>query len=150
MLKLRTVTEADPARGWVPAEHYDIVVEGEVVGTIQLRLGNTESMKSYGGHVGYGVEARYRGKGYASAALKELCQIARRHGFREIWITCRPDNVASWRTLEKAGASYEGMVDVPLDSDLYARGDLQMRRYRLSIESQEPPFVPLFITRSPF
>jgi RimJ/RimL family protein N-acetyltransferase len=47
-----------------------------------------------------------------------------------------PDS-PSWRTLEKAGATYEGTVDVPLDSDLYVRGDLQMRRYRLVIGAKE-------------
>ncbi|RYF18765.1 MAG: hypothetical protein EOO77_10825 [Oxalobacteraceae bacterium] len=59
--------------------------------------------------------------------------IARRHGFEEIWITCRPNNTASCRTLEKAGANYEGTVAVPHDSDLYAGGDLHMRRYRLIV-----------------
>ena len=131
------MTEADPTRDWVPAEHYDIVFEGEVVGSIQLRLGNTEYMRLYGGHVGYGIEPQHRGHGYAAAALKELSSIAQRHGFQEIWITCRPDNIASWRTLEKDGATYEGTVDVPLDSDLYVRGDLQMRRYRLVIGAKE-------------
>jgi len=138
ILRLRKVTEADPSRGWVPAEHYDILAGGEIVGTIQLRLGNTEYMRMYGGHVGYGIDPQHRGNGYASSALKELLPIARRHGFPEIWITCRPDNVASWRTLEKVGASYEGTVDVPSDSDLHARGDLQMRRYRLGTGSQTP------------
>ncbi|HKR93646.1 GNAT family N-acetyltransferase [Novosphingobium sp.] len=139
VLKFRKATEADPLRGWVPAEHYDIVSGSEVVGTIQLRLGNTEYMRLYGGHIGYGIEPQHRGHGYAGAAIKELTSIARQHGFHEIWITCRPDNIASWRTLEKAGATYEGTVNVPLDSDLYARGDLQMRRYRLTIGPQELP-----------
>jgi predicted acetyltransferase len=132
-LRLQKVTEADPERGWAPAEFYDIVAGGEVVGTIQLRLGNTEYMRLYGGHVGYNVEPEHRGHGYASQALTALVPIARDHGFDEIWITVRPDNTASCRTLEKAGASFEGTLAVPADSDLYARGDLHMRRYRLSV-----------------
>jgi len=110
-----------------------MVVGDEVVGTIQLRLGDTDHLRLYGGHVGYGVAPDHRGHGHASAALSALRPIARDHGFEEIWITCRPDNVASWRTLEKAGARYEGTVAVPPDSDLYARGDTEMRRYRLSV-----------------
>jgi len=132
-LKLQKVTEADPARGWSPAEFYDIVADGKVVGTIQLRLGNTSYMRMYGGHVGYKVEPEHRGHGYASEALTALRPIARRHGFAEIWITVRPDNTASCRTVGKAGASYEGTVAVPRNSDLYARGDLHMRRYRLFV-----------------
>lgn len=132
-LRLQKVTEADPERGWAQAEFYDIVAGGEVVGTIQLRLGNTDYMRLYGGHVGYKVEPEHRGHGYASQALTALGPIARDHGFDEIWITVRPDNIASCRTLEKAGASFEGTLAVPADSDLYARGDLHMRRYRLSV-----------------
>jgi predicted acetyltransferase len=132
-LRLQKVTDANPERGWVPAEFYDMVVGGEVVGTIQLRLGNTEYMRMHGGHVGYRVEVEHRGHGYASQALRALRPIARHHGFEEIRITCKPDNAPSCRTLEKAGASYEGTAAAPRDSDLYARGDLQMRRYRLTV-----------------
>ena len=132
-LRLQKVTGADQERGWAPAKFYDIIVCGEAVGTIQLRLGNTDYMRLYGGHVGYKVEPEHRGHGYASEALTALRPIARDHGFDEIWITVRPDNAASCRTLEKAGASFEGTVTVPADSDLYARGDLYMRRYRLPV-----------------
>ncbi|HIQ19154.1 GNAT family N-acetyltransferase [Sphingobium sp. HBC34] len=132
-LSLQKLAEADPSRGWAPTEFYDIVAAGKVVGSIQLRLGNTDYMRLYGGHVGYKVEPEHRGHGYASKALAALRPIAQHHGFDEIWITVRPDNIASCRTLEKAGASYEETVAVPLDSDLYARGDLHMRRYRLSV-----------------
>jgi predicted acetyltransferase len=132
-LRLQRVTEADPERGWAPAEFYEILAGDEVVGAIQLRLGNTEYMRLYGGQVGYKVEPEYQGHGYASEALAALRPIARGHGFEEIWITCKPDNTASRRTLEKAGASYEGTVAVPPNSDLYAKGDLHMRRYRLTV-----------------
>lgn len=133
VLKFRKATEADPLRGRVPAEHYDIVSENEVFGTIQLRLGNTDYIRFYGCHVGYSVEPQYRDHGRAGAAIKKLNSIERRHSFHEIWITCRPDNLASWCTLEKSGATYERTVNEPVDSDLYARGDLQIRRYCLTI-----------------
>lgn len=139
VLKLRKVTEPDPIRGWAPAEFYDMMVADQAVGSIQLRLGNTEAMRLYGGQVGYDVEPEHRGHGYASAALTELVAIAGRHGFEKLWITCRPDNIASWRTLEKVGASYVETVAVPPTSDLYARGDLEMRRYRLSVGADWAP-----------
>lgn len=51
----------------------------------------------------------------------------------EIWITVRLDNIASCRTLEKAGANFEGTLAVASANDVYAWGDLHMRRYRLSM-----------------
>lgn len=132
-LTLREVTAADPTRDRVPAELYDVMARGETVGTVHLRLGNTDHLRLYGGQVGYEIDPTHRGNGYASEALAALRPIARRHGFSEIWITCRPDNIASCRTLEKAGAHYEGTVATPAGSDLHARGDLAMRRYRLAV-----------------
>lgn len=102
-LRLQKVMEADPERDRAPAEFYDVVADGEVVGTIQLRFGNTDYMRLYGGLVGYKVEPEYRGYDYASEALTALRPFARHHGFEEIWITVRPDNAASCHTLEKAG-----------------------------------------------
>lgn len=130
-LRLQNTTASDPIRGWVAAELYDILADGLTVGTIQLRLGQTDHIRFYGGHVGCLIEPEYRGHGYASAGLTALRPIACGHGFDILWITCRPDNIASQRTLAKAGALYVETLDVPLGSDLYARGDLQMRRYRL-------------------
>lgn len=134
-LKLRKITEPDPGRGWVPTELYDIIATGIAVGMIQLRLGNTEAMRLYGGHVGYDIAPEHRGHGYASAGLRQLVLIADCRGFDELWITCRPDNIASCRTLENAGASYVETIAVPPTSDLYARGDFEMRRYRLPVRT---------------
>jgi len=42
-LRLRECARADPARGWVPAYHFDMVVTSEIVGHIELRLGATRA-----------------------------------------------------------------------------------------------------------
>lgn len=131
-LRLRQRDEADPNRGGVPIEYYDMIVAGNIVGTLQFRLGDTDDIRLYAGHVGYGVRPQYRGCGYGSLALAALRPIALKRGFQEIWVTCQADNVASCRTLEKAGATFEGTVTVPLNTALHARG-LLMRRYRLTL-----------------
>lgn len=132
-LRLTRITPSDPDHGRVPAEFYDILVGDEAVGTIRLRIGNTPHIVLFGGHVGYLVQERHRGQGYASAALLEPRPVARQHGFEQLWITCRPDNFASRRTLEKAGAVFEEEITVPENTDLFARGDFVMRRYRLRL-----------------
>ncbi|RYF18766.1 MAG: hypothetical protein EOO77_10830 [Oxalobacteraceae bacterium] len=60
-LRLQKVTETHPERGWAPAEFYDMVAGDEVVGTIQLRLGNTDYMRLYGGQVGYRLSQNIAG-----------------------------------------------------------------------------------------
>lgn len=131
VLLLREIEPADPERGYVPAHVFDILVEGETVGEIVLRIGETEHLKLYGGQVGYRVHPKHRGHGFASKALCLLLPIARREGIDPLWITCSPDNIASRRTLEKAGATLVEILDLPAGNDMHARGDRQKCRFRM-------------------
>lgn len=64
--------------------------------------------------VGYGLAPSARGHGYATEALRTVMQIAAEHGVTTIRADTDPDNVASQRTLEKAG-----FAQVGADSGLY-------------------------------
>lgn len=131
----RLHTPAAPEHSRVASDVYDMVANGTVVGEIHLRLGDTEHLRRYGGHVGYRVEPQHRGHGYAARSLQLIAAYAETAGFEEIWITCTPDNTASRRTLENAGAQYVETVETPPNTDLYARGDRLMRRYRLTVSN---------------
>jgi predicted acetyltransferase len=48
-----------------------------------------------------------------------------------VWITCNPDNWASRRTCELAGAELVEIVDLPEDNDMYRKGKRRKCRYRL-------------------
>jgi predicted acetyltransferase len=126
-------TLADPARGWVPAYKFRIVVDDQPVGRIDLRLGDTDFMLRFAGQVGYGIDPGFRGQRYAARALVVLKQVARLHGFDCLWITCNPDNLASRRTCELAGAELVEIVDLPEDCDMFADGDRSKCRYRLPL-----------------
>ncbi len=130
-LCLRERFPGDPSREWVPAYRFDMVVGTEVVGLIELRLGATPAMVNFGGQVAYGVEPSHRGRRYAARSLRLLLPLARAHGMSELWITCNPDNRASRRTCELAGAALVEIVDLPSDSDMYLEGERQKYRYRI-------------------
>ncbi len=132
-LRLTEARAADPARGWVAASHYAIIVRGVAVGSITLRHGRDATLVRYAGQVGYTVAAAHRGYGHACAALRALVPIARAAGFAELWITCAPDNHASRRTLERAGAALVERVALPPDSDMYARGEREKLRFRIDV-----------------
>ena len=59
--------------------------------------------------------------------------LARRHGLAELWITCNPENKASRRTCEFAGAELIEIVDLPPHTDMYQEGERQKCRYRLQL-----------------
>lgn len=120
----------DPTRNRVPAYNFEMRVDGERVGSISLRLGRTEFIELYAGHIGYGVDYPYRGHHYAARACRLLFPIAKQRGYSVLWITCNPENVASRRTCERAGGQLVDIVDLPPDTDMYREGERQKCRYR--------------------
>jgi predicted acetyltransferase len=125
----------DPAKGLVPAYKFKMLLasQEEHIGRIELRIGNTDTLVLYAGHIGYRVHPQHRGHRYAASACRLLLPLARRHGLNPLWITCNPDNVASRRTCELAGAKLIEIVDLPEESDMVQRGDRQKCRYRLDL-----------------
>ncbi|MGE0592691.1 MAG: GNAT family N-acetyltransferase [Vicinamibacterales bacterium] len=134
-LRLRERFPGDAARAWVPAYRFDLVVAGEVAGDIEFRLGATPAMVNVGGQIAYGVRPAHRGHHFASRSLRLLLPLARAHGMTELWITCNPDNWASRRTCELAGAELVETVDLPPDSDMYLEGERRKCRYRVALRA---------------
>lgn len=125
----------DPAIGYVPAYRFRMCHVGQTgeIGQIELRVGSTHHIVMYGGHIAYGVNPDHRGHHYASRACRLLLPLARSHGLHPLWITCNPDNYASRRTCELAGATLVEIVDLPENTDMYQEGERQKCRYRLDL-----------------
>lgn len=101
--------QADPGSlGWGP--WFTIApAEGVLVGSIGFYgPPSTEGVVE----VGYEIFAPYRGRGYATEALRALLGWAFAHGVRRATARCAPDNVASVAVLRKAGLSCVQRADV--------------------------------------
>jgi predicted acetyltransferase len=120
----------DRLRGWVPSYRFEMLPLGghEVLGTIDIRIGDNENTY-YAGHIGYRVHEPFRGFHFAEKACRLIIRIARAHGMKEVVITCNPDNLASRRTIERLGARFESIVDIPKTNELYQYGDRQKCRF---------------------
>jgi tagatose 1,6-diphosphate aldolase len=131
----------DVEKGLVPAFHFWMrlrPVDGvappvELAGGIALRVGHTQNLEMYLGHVGYNVYPPARGRRLAARALGLLLPFARRLGLSPLWVTCNPDNVASRRTCEIAGGRLVEVVPLPPDHGLRARGESEKCRYRFDV-----------------
>lgn len=125
----------DARRNYVPTYRFRMMRAGQrqEVGRIELRVGNTHHIVMYAGHIGYRVLPMYRGHHYAARSCALLMPLARRHDLNPLWITCNPDNYASRRTCELAGATLVEVVDLPKDTDMYQMGERQKCRYRLDL-----------------
>jgi len=102
------------------------------LGQINLRIGSTTHLEQYAGHIGYGVHRAHRGHHYAARSVSLILPLARRLGIDPVWITCDPDNAASRRSLEIAGAEFVEIVDVPPTCGIRKfGGKLHKCRYRI-------------------
>jgi predicted acetyltransferase len=133
-LELRLVDYSVHAFHRVPTYFFRMMNIGleEETGTINLRIGSTLHLERYAGHIGYGVHPAHRGHRYAARSLMLLTPFARSLGIDPLWITCDPDNAASRRSLEIAGAEFFEIVEVPLECGIRKYdGKVRKCRYRL-------------------
>jgi predicted acetyltransferase len=132
---------SEPEKGWVPSYSFWMRLRDlpgrpaplRIAGGCALRVGCTDGIELYYGHVGYHVYPAARGRRYAERAVRLLLPLFRRHGLRTLWITCNPENLASRRTCERLGMEMTGIVPVPADDPLYDRGERVKCRYRLRV-----------------
>jgi tagatose 1,6-diphosphate aldolase len=117
----------------VPTYHFRMIHADttEELGTIRLRVGFTRHIEMYAGHIGYAVHEPHRGHKYAARSVRLLVPLARSLGLDPLWITCDPENLASRRSLELAGARFIEIVNVPEDCIIHQSGHPRKCRYRL-------------------
>jgi tagatose 1,6-diphosphate aldolase len=132
-LVLTTKKPGDPTRDWLPSYSFEMRVNGQRAGGINLRMGNTRNIIMYCGHIGYVVEPEYRGHHYAERSCRLLLPLIKAHGLDEIWITCNPENIPSRRTCERLGGELSEIVRLPRNSEMYLDGQRQKCRYRIKI-----------------
>ena len=125
----------DESRGYVPTYRFNMtqIGHGIEIGNIELRVGDTNHIVFYAGHIGYRVHAPYRGRHYAARSCCLLVSLARHHDLKTLWITCNPDNYASRRTCELIGAQFVEIVNLPPTTEMYREGERQKCRYRLDM-----------------
>lgn len=80
---------------------------GRMVGFLAVRHALNDFLLEQGGHIGYSVRPSARGRGHASRALGLGLDHAAALGLDRVLLTCEADNVASQRTIERAGGVYE-------------------------------------------
>lgn len=133
-LTVDRLTEANPERNYVPAYHFFICDnEGNRMGYCDLRVGYNDNLY-YGGHIGYGVDEKYRGHHYAAKACELLFSLARKHGMEYLYITCDPDNLPSRRTLEYLQGTLVEIAKLPEDNEMRIKeGDTEKCVFRFDL-----------------
>ena len=98
---------------WVPETFVGGFVGPTLVGRLSVRHELNEQLALVGGHLGYAVLPEHRRRGYAGDLMREGLRIARDVGLDRVLVTCSDDNVASVRTIERAGGVLQDVVAHP-------------------------------------
>lgn len=75
----------------------------------QLEKGN---LATIGGHIGYQTSPEFRRQGIMTRLLSFALEQYAKRGINPVLITAREDNIASRRTIEKAGGILENIIDL--------------------------------------
>lgn len=97
---------------YVPSYDYFAVDDDKFIGVIHIRIRLTEDLLKFGGHIGYGVNPKYRKMGYGTEMLrlaineyKDLIEEDR------LLMTCDDDNIGSYKIIEANGGILEDKVE---------------------------------------
>lgn len=104
------------------------------LGYVSIRLGESPGLY-YLGHIGYRIEERERGHGYAEKACRLLLPLLRRLHLGSVVITNNVENVASRKTCEHLGCVLERIADVPPEYRALCAGARQKCRYIWRMET---------------
>ncbi len=107
--------ETDPPR-LMPNSTLWFMCEGdEILGAIEVRHFLNDGLLRYGGHIGYVVAAQHRGKGYAATMLEMIKPELAKLKLDMVLICAQEDNIASVKSIEKAGGVLENAVEIIRD-----------------------------------
>lgn len=97
----------------VPFTELWMIDGDDVVGRIKINHKLSDSMKIRGGHIGYGVASYFRGRGYATQALKLALFAAKKMEIIEVLVTCDDDNLGSIKVIERNGGKLQDKILAP-------------------------------------
>ncbi|MEV6646212.1 GNAT family N-acetyltransferase [Amycolatopsis sp. NPDC051371] len=75
----------------------------DYLGRVRLNLRLNDELTEFGGHIGYDIRPSARGRGHATALLREALLVAREAGLDDVLLTCAPGNLPSRRVIERNG-----------------------------------------------
>lgn len=109
---LMEIEQGVPVKKYVPAIQFIGFDGNRAIGVIQLRMELNDFLLNSGGHIGYTVRSSERRKGYGAEMLQQCVKYAGEHGLKQVLVTCDESNIASAKTIEKAGGVLEDMRNV--------------------------------------
>ncbi|HEL0462825.1 TPA: GNAT family N-acetyltransferase [Streptococcus equi subsp. zooepidemicus] len=123
---------------WSTSTNYYYFLDGQLVARIgcrwQLEKGD---LATVGGHIGYVTRTDYRGQGIMTALLAFALEQYQKRGIKRVLITANKDNIASRKTIEKAGGILEDIIQVADDYPTKRMAGQAIARYWIDLGGRD-------------
>ncbi|MCO4793211.1 MAG: GNAT family N-acetyltransferase [Bacteriovoracaceae bacterium] len=97
-----------------------IIEDGEYAGRISVRHRLTEALETYGGHIGYVIRPKFRKRGLATKALKEILKYTKESlDLEKVLLTTDEDNIPSQKVILSNGGVRDKSLDGKIDKWRY-------------------------------
>lgn len=96
--------------GWVPSSTFWLVNDTEFLGLGNIRHYLSDSLRKFGGNIGYAVRPSEWNKGFGTILLKKLLVEANHLNINPALITCNDWNIGSIRVIEKNGGVLQDCI----------------------------------------
>ncbi len=83
----------------------------EIIGRVHVRHELNEYLRARGGHIGYALAPRFRGRGLSFEMVSQVLPYLKNElRLSQVLITCSKDNAVSVSLIKKLGAKYENSL----------------------------------------
>ncbi|MCP4747146.1 MAG: GNAT family N-acetyltransferase [Desulfobacteraceae bacterium] len=128
-LNFEKIIGVEPGAELVPFYHFKILTnEGNIVGHINFKVGDTNHIRQCVGHIGYKIFPEYRGNSYSYFACDAIRPFLRTF-YKKVILTSDPDNVPSIKIIKKLNAKFLNEITVPVQDPSYKDGARRKKRY---------------------
>lgn len=102
--------------GYVKATYLWLVDGDEFIGEVSIRHSLTDSLRRFGGNIGYGIRYSKWNNGIGTAMLSMALKYAKEViGLNKVLITCNDNNYGSARIIEKNGGLLQDKIVNTID-----------------------------------
>lgn len=86
--------------------------DNKILGLLNIRWELNDDLRLRGGHIGDSIRPLERNKGYATEQIRQALLLCKEKGIKKVLITCKKENIASARTIQKNNGILENEIDI--------------------------------------